>query len=58
MNLQKITTGTVAFLSVVDRHPFDADPDQELNYDADPHPDPDRHQNNTDPTQNLANARK
>ncbi len=33
----KITTAS--FLSVVHRHPFDADPDPELHYDADPHPD-------------------
>jgi hypothetical protein len=37
--------------SVVDRHRFDADPDQNFHFGADPFPDPDSdwHQNDADP---------
>jgi hypothetical protein len=37
------------FFSVVDRHRFDDDPDQDFHVDSDPDPDPDRHRNNADP---------
>ncbi len=31
----------ITVISVVDRHPFDADPDPTFQFDADPDPDPD-----------------
>ncbi len=34
---------------VIDRHRFEAEPDPNLCYDADPDPDLDRYQNDADP---------